>query len=217
LQSINPGPKLSNADKLLCPQATPCSGQISVVGGDFRKYADKAHPLKIQIIAKWKTAVPPGRILMAKPGNPPIQLAPCVKRGGKYNTPCQLPDVVKGSAATHNLVTVTTIYFIAADPRMARHVSNGPDAPTAVRATAGKTKATVTWKAPIVTNGRIVKYTVTPHLGKVARPSVSFAGNLLKGVVPGLSSGKTYTFTVVASTATGVSLASKASNAVKIT
>ena len=217
MQSINPGPKLSNADKLLCPPQTPCSGQISVVGGDFRKYTDKAHPLKIQIIAKWKTAVPPGRILMAKPGNPPIQLPLCVKKAGKYNTPCQLADVVRGSAATHNLLTITTILFIAADPRMARHVSTGPDAPTAVKATAGKKKATVTWKAPVVTNGRIVKYTVTPHLGKVAKPSVSFAGNLLKGVISGLTSGKSYTFTVVARTATGVSLASKASNVVKVT
>jgi hypothetical protein len=217
LQSVSPGPKLSNADKLLCPLTTPCSGQISVVGGNFKKYVDKAHPLQIQIIAKWKTVVPPGRILMAKPGNPPIQLAACVKKAGKYNTPCELPEVVKGSAATNNLVTIDTIYFVAADPRMARHIVLGPDAPTAVRAIAGKRKATVTWKAPIVTNGRLIKYTVTPYLGKVAKPSVSVAGNLLKGTVTGLTSGKTYTFKVIAKTLLGISLASKASNAVKIT
>jgi hypothetical protein len=217
LQSVSPGPKLSNADKLLCPPTTPCSGQISVVGGNFRKYADKVHPVKIQIIAKWKTAVPPGRILMAKPGSPPIQLALCVRKAGKYNTPCQLPEVVKGSAATNNLVTIDTIFFVAADPRLARHVATGPDAPTAVRATGAKKKATVTWKAPVVTNGRLIKYTVTPHLGKVAKPSVSFAGNLLKGTITGLTSGKTYTFTVVAKTAIGISLASKVSNAVKVT
>jgi hypothetical protein len=216
LRSVTPGPGLSAADQLLCPATgTPCSGQISVVAGDFSKYVDKAHPIEIRIIAKWKTKVPPGRILMAKPGFPPIQLAPCVVKSGKYNTPCAKPEVVTGSAATHNLTTTTIILFVGADPRMARHVSTGPDAPTAVKATAGKKNATVTWQAPVVTNGRITTYTVTPHLGKAALKSVSFAGTARKGTVTGLTVGKSYTFTVVAKTARGVSLNSKASNAIK--
>lgn len=173
--------------------------------------------MHIQIVAKWKNVVPPGRILMAKPGSPPVQLAKCMKIFGQYNTPCQLPEVVKGSAAKHNLTTITTILFVATDPRMARYVVIGPDAPIAVKATAGKKKATINWKAPVVTNGRIVKYAVTPHLGKVAKPAVSVVGNLLKATVTGLTSGKSYTFTVVAKTAVGISLASKASNAVKVT
>ena len=86
-----------------------------------------------------------------------------------------------------------------------------------MKATAGKGKATVTWKAPVVTNGRITAYTVTPHLGKTALKSVAFAGTALKGVVTGLQKGKSYTFTIVARTAKGVSLASKASNAVVVT
>ena len=218
LRSVTPGPGLSAADQLLCPPTgTPCSGQISVVGGDFSKYVDKAHPVQIKIIAKWKTKVPDGRILMAKPGFPPIQLAPCVVKFGKYNTPCAKPEIVSGSAAKHNLTTTDTILFIGADPRMARHVATGPDAPTSVKATAGKKKATVTWKAPVVTNGRITTYTVTPHLGKAAGKSVSFPGTALKGVVTGLTTGKAYTFTVVAKTARGVSLNSKASNIVKPT
>jgi titin len=100
---------------------------------------------------------------------------------------------------------------------MARHLTTGPDAPTAVKATAGKGKVTVTWKAPVVTNGRLTAYSVTPHLGKTALKSVTVAGTALKAVVTGLQKGKSYTFTIVAKTAKGVSLASKASNVVKPT
>jgi titin len=86
-----------------------------------------------------------------------------------------------------------------------------------VKATAGKGKATVTWKAPVVTNGRITAYTVTPMLGKVAGKAVTFPGTALKGVISGLQKGKAYTFTIVAKNAKGVSLASKPSNIVKPT
>jgi hypothetical protein len=219
LESINPGPKLSAADRLLCPTTgNTCSGQISVFAGNFTSYVNQAHPIQAQVIAKWKTKVPPGKLLMAKDtGGPPVQLARCVTRGGKYNTPCAKPEIVKGSAAKHNLTTTDTILFVGTDPRFARHVDNGPDAPTAVKATAGKGRASITWKPPVVTNGRILTYAVTPHLGKSAQKSVTVSGTKLAATITGLRAGTTYTFTLVAKTASGVSLASKASNAVKPT
>ncbi len=171
----------SAADVLLCPSATPCSGQISVVAGSFAQFVDKAHPVQVQIIAKWPTKVPAGKVLMEKPIGPPVQLAPCVLKAGKYNTPCAKPEIVKGSKATNDLTTTSTILFVGVDPRFARHVADGPDAPTAVKATAAKGKATVTWKAPAVTNGRITGYTVTPHLGKVAQKTFSFPGTGVEG------------------------------------
>jgi len=218
LKFIDTASALSAADKLLCPAATPCSGQIAVVSGNFSKYVNKAHPVQVVIIQKWKTNVPPGRILMAKDtGGPPIQLARCIKNAGRYNTPCANPEVVKGSARTNDLTTTNTILFVGTDPRFARHDSNGPDAPTAVKAAAGKGRATITWKAPVVTNGKITGYTVTPHLGGVAQKPVTVSGTAMKATLTGLKKGKTYTFTVVAKTARGVSLASKASSAVKPT
>jgi hypothetical protein len=62
-----------------------------------------------------------------------------------------------------------------------------------------------------------VSYAVIPHLGSVAKAPVSFAGTARKGTITGLVSGKSYTFTVKAKTATGISPASKASSAVKVT
>ena len=219
LKSVTPGPTLSPADKLLCPTSgTKCSGQISVFAGNFKQYANKKFPIQAQIIAKWKQQVPPGKIVMAKDiGGPPVQLAPCVVKGGTYNTPCAKPEIVKGSAAANNLTTTDTILFVATDPRFAWHVTKGPDAPVSVKATAGAGKATVTWKAPVVTNGVITAYSVTPHLGKTALKAVTVAGTARRATITGLKKGKAYTFTIVARTAKGVSLASKASNAVKPT
>ena len=219
LQSINPASKLSTADKLLCPSSgNKCSGQISGFGGDFSKYTNKARPIQIQIIAKWKSKVGPGKLLMSKDaGGPPVQLAKCVAKGGKFNTPCLKSEVVSGSAARHNLITTSTILFVGTDPRFARHLATGPDAPTAVKAIAGAGKATVTWTPPVVTNGKVTGYTVTPHLGKVAQKAVSFPGTVRKAVMTGLKKGKAYTFTIVTKTTLGVSLASKASNPIKPT
>jgi virginiamycin B lyase len=218
LQSINPSSKLSAADRLLCPATgNTCSGQISVVAGDFSKYTDKRFPIRVQIVAKWKTRVGAGKLLMLKDtGGPPVQLAKCVVKGGEYNTPCLKSEVVSGTAAKHNLVTTTTILFVGTDPRFARHVANGPDAPVSVNATAGAGKAIVQWKPPVVTNGKLTGYTITPHLGKTALESVNVAGTARKTTINGLAKGKSYTFTIIAKTAHGVSLASKASNAVNV-
>ena len=49
LQSINPGPKTSAADQQLCPvagTAPRCSGQISVVAGDFKKFVSRDTPFE---------------------------------------------------------------------------------------------------------------------------------------------------------------------------
>jgi hypothetical protein len=119
--AITAGPDgaLSAADRLLCPvSGNKCSGQIAMFGGNFSKYVNKAHPIRVQIIAKWKTKVGAGKILMAKDtGGPPVQLAPCVVKSGLSNTPCLKSEIVKGSAAKHNLTT--TILFVGADPRFA--------------------------------------------------------------------------------------------------
>ena len=171
--------------------------------------------MKVQIIARWATKVPPGRMLMQKLTGPPIQLAPCVRTLGLYNTPCALPEVVKGTAAGHNLMTVNTILFVGSDPHIARRASNVPDAPTAVTATAGNKSATVTWKPPVVTNGPLTGFTVMPFIGKVAEKPVSFPATAKKGVVKGLTSGKAYVFVVLAKNRHGISLKSIPSKAIK--
>ena len=215
LNSVNPGPKTTTFDKQLCPlSGIKCSGQISVIGGNFTKYNSKAHPIRIQIVMKWKTAIPPGRMIMTKLVGPPVQLPPCVVKQGLYNTPCAKPEVKTGSLATKNLTTIDTIFFVGTDPHVARRAANVPDAPTAVKAVAAKKSAVVTWKAPVVTNGPITGYIVTPHLGRVALPLINVTG--LKRTVTGLVTGKSYTFTVAAKNRHGISYQSIASKAIKV-
>ena len=223
LNSITPSALASPADKILCPvtgTAPRCSGQISVFAGNFVKYVNAVRPIRIQILAKWTSAVPAGHLLMAKDsGGPPIQLAGCVLNAvtHKYNVPCLLSETVSGSAAGHNLVSTDTILFVGTDPHFSRRLISTPNPPTGVTATAGVQRAVVHWVAPTVTNGAITGYVVTPYLGTVALKAVTFAATARSGTITGLGAGKVYTFKVCAKNMHGLSLASVASKAVKVT
>ena len=86
-----------------------------------------------------------------------------------------------------------------------------PGAPTGVTATAGDTKAGVSWTAPNNGGSAITAYTVTSNPGAIA---VVVAGSLTAATVNGLTNAVSYTFTVVATNAIGDGPASAASNAV---
>ena len=83
-----------------------------------------------------------------------------------------------------------------------------PSAPTAASATAGNLQATVAFTAPSSLNGStITSYTVTSSGGQTATGASSPI------VVTGLTNGSTYTFTVVANSASGSSIASSSASA----
>ena len=85
-----------------------------------------------------------------------------------------------------------------------------PDAPTISIATAGSSKATVTFTAPLNTGGLNIKsYTITSNPG-----SIKATGAASPVTVNGLTNGQAYSFTVVATNAMGNSMASAPSNAV---
>ncbi len=88
-----------------------------------------------------------------------------------------------------------------------------PGAPTGVSATPGNAQATVTFKAPLSDGGgTITGYTVTPYSNRTAGQSVSGPGSAI--IVPDLTNGTAYTFTVAASNNNGTGPASKPSNSV---
>ena len=216
-QSLNPGPSTSTPDKQLCPitGTSKCSGQISVIAGSFKKYVSRANPIRVRVLSKWKNGIPPGRLMMIKDnGEPPIHLAACVRSNGLYNTPCALPETVTGTAAQHNQITTDTVLFVGNDPHLGRRQSNLPDAPVAVKATAGRRQATVRWTKPTVTSGALTGYVITPHRGRTTLTPVSVGPAATSAIIKKLVTGTAYTFTVAAKNAHGLSYQSLPSKAV---
>ena len=76
-----------------------------------------------------------------------------------------------------------------------------PGAPTAVHAIAGNGSVTVTWCAPAEGQGQVVSYTVTSSNGQQTTADVP--NDYV--IATGLTNGSSYSFTVVANTASGAS------------
>jgi hypothetical protein len=91
-----------------------------------------------------------------------------------------------------------------------------PDAPAGVTATAGNQSATVSWSAPSNGGSPITSYTVTPYLAGVAQTATQVSGSppATTSIVPGLTNGSAYTFTVTATNAVGTGPASAPSQPV---
>ena len=96
----------------------------------------------------------------------------------------------------------------------AAFAAGAPNAPTAVTAVAGNSAATVSWTAGASDGTTVTGYQITPYTGSTALPSTSFASIATSETLSGLTVGTSYTFTVVATSASGPSAASTASNAV---
>ncbi len=95
-------------------------------------------------------------------------------------------------------------------------IVGAPVAPTGVTATASSTTGSVRvrWTAPATSNGRaITSYVVTPFLGKAAQQPRVFFSTSTGQTITGLTSGKSYTFTVAATNANGTGPPSAPSNA----
>ncbi|HVW46981.1 MAG TPA: DUF3616 domain-containing protein [Solirubrobacterales bacterium] len=90
-----------------------------------------------------------------------------------------------------------------------------PGAPTAVTATAGDAKATLSWSAPGDTGGSsVTAYRITPFKNGAEQPAITTPSASTEYTVEGLTNGSSYTFTVAAINASGTGPASAPSAAV---
>jgi hypothetical protein len=109
-------------------------------------------------------------------------------------------------------VTITSSNAFSNAARTVTQVVPGPPgAPTAVGGAPGNTTVAVYWTAPVSNGGSAItnyRITVSPGGSNVD------AGTATSGTVTGLTNGSSYTFTVTASNAYGISPASTASSAV---
>src|SRR5437588_2298351 len=93
-------------------------------------------------------------------------------------------------------------------------VAAAPAAPTGIAATAGNGSASLAWSAPSDGGSPITGYTVIPYVGGVASSPIGFGPGSTTVLVPGLTNGTAYSFTVSASNGIGSGPASSLSNAV---
>ena len=79
-----------------------------------------------------------------------------------------------------------------------------PGVPTGLSGRAGQGSVTLSWSPPANSGGRpITAYRVTPYVGRLAQPAVTFDSAATTQNITGLANGTTYTFTVAAINAAG--------------
>ena len=124
--------------------------------------------------------------------------------------------LTNGTTYTFTVIAVNAVGTSAESaPSNAVTPLSAPAAPTIGVATAGISKATVTWSAPGDVGGTpLTGYVVTPFIGGTAQTPVPFNSTATTETITGLTIGTTYTFTVAAVNAVGTGADSAASNAV---
>jgi hypothetical protein len=118
-------------------------------------------------------------------------------------TSVTLTGLTNGTSYAFQVVATNAVGASTAATSAAVVPAGPPSAPTSVKAVAGTSSATVSWKLPLSTGGaRMTGYTVVAQPGGA---TVSVDAAKRKAVVPKLAAGKSYRFTVFATNAAGTS------------
>ena len=196
-------------------------------------YATTMGSTNSTVIAQWKVAIPLTPTISSvsgSDGGATITVAPDANGGAPTSyvvtaspggatctvyapaTSCSISPLTNGTSYTFSVTATNSTGTSAAATSAAVTPAGKPDAPTGVNAVSGNGSATVSFVAPTNTGGpAIASYTVTASPDgatcTVSAPATSC-------VVPGLTNGTAYTFTVTANNGLFTSSASTASSSV---
>ena len=135
-----------------------------------------------------------------------------VKTVASELTTATVTGLTNGTAYTFSVVATNAVGSSPAAKSGTVTPATTPGAPTLVTAVKGDKSAVVSWTAPSSNGGTaITGYTITSTPGGLVK---AVAGTVTTGTVTGLTNGTAYTFTVVATNASGTSPASLPSDAV---
>jgi hypothetical protein len=159
----------------------------------------------LSLVIAWLTPTNTVPILSSNDALTMVITDSAIKKGAKVYSLVGSDSTLLGTATVDGSVTVK----ILEDPEVYIAISK-PDAPTGVSATTGGSRSsTVSWIAPSTDGGSaITYYTATSNLGQFCTSGSTSC------LVTGLNDATTYTFTVTATNAVGVSIASAPSAAI---
>ena len=160
-----------------------------------------ATPGDQQVVVSWNAPASDGgspitgyTVTAIGPGGP---LTPATVAAGASNT--TVSGLTNGTTYSFTITATNAVGSSAAAVSAAVTPAGAPGAPTAVNAVAGDQQVTVSWSAPTIDGGSaITGYTVTPSGPGGPLTSIVVGGSTTTVVVPGLSNGSTYTFSVTA-------------------
>jgi hypothetical protein len=119
-----------------------------------------------------------------------------------------------GSSTFPGASTAASNYYV--DPVFTPETFNNPPGQVGnVSASAGYASANLTWSAP-TSGDPVTSYTITPYIGSAAQTPITVAGNPAQttAVVPNLTNGTSYTFTITPSNPAGSGPESAQSNSI---
>ena len=205
----------------LGPASNPTAAVTPAAAAPGSPSSVSARPGNGQAVVSWTAPTDPGgssitgyQVIAYPTGSaplPPVTFGPSARSG-------TVPGLVNGASYTFAVAAVNGSGPGTASAPSAPIWVGAPNQPGFQSASAGPAsgQARVQWWPPSGNGASVTGYTITPYVNGVAQPPQSFGPGSNVVTLVGLAPGTTYTFTVVANSTNGPSVASGPTNAVTV-